>query len=425
MNLPLNIAWRISKNSGNGYSASLVKLAIGTISISIIVMLLASSVIKGFKNQVSQKVYGFWGHIHISDTQSLRNFEQKPFLYSEGIVSEIESIKKVEYSSKNDPDVEKSTIGGVYSMHSFITLPTILDSKKEMEGIVLKGLGGDFDKTQFAEYLVEGDFPTIDEGEVSREVLVSKQTARRLSVKIGDKVNLLYLKNNNQVKRQLRVSGLYKSGLEEYDTKFAFVDIKLLRALLDWSNNAVGGYEILIESVEDAPIIADYIYNEILPSDLYAETIQEKQASIFEWLELQDINESATMFLMGIVALINMTTILMIIILERSRMIGVLKSLGMADWTVRRIFIYISVFIMVISLLLGNLLGLGLGFLQKSTGFLKLDEANYYLSEIPIEFDWSEIFLINLGTILLTAIVMILPTFIITKITPISILRFE
>jgi len=427
MNFPLLIAKRIAKSSTSGHSGTLIKLAIASIALSIAVMLLATSVIKGFKSGISDKIYGFWGNIHVTDTHAARSFELRPIVNDQAIKDSIRSIGFLEYETN---EVGKrpqrlKTKGGVKSVSPFLTFPGILNRKELMEGIMLKGINAEYDKSLFEPYLKEGEFPSVEDSTASRGILISSQTAKRLKLVLDDKVNVHFLKDRNQVKRRVKVVGIYKTGLEEYDRKFAFIDMRIIQQILDLDADQVSGFEILVDEVEDAPVIADYIYNEILPRNMYAETIQEKQSSIFQWLELQNINENVALLLMVIVAIINMITVLLILILERSKMIGILKAIGQTDWELRQVFIYASLYILILALFFGNMIGLGLGWLQKTTHFLKLDETNYYLSSVPIEFDLMSILAINIGAIIITALVMILPTFLVTRISPIDILRFD
>ncbi len=427
MYFSLYIAKRIVKSSTAGYSGALVKLAIASIALSIAVMLLSTSVILGFKNEISNKIYGFWGNIHITDVKSTRNFELRPIQNTAAIQDSILSISGLKYNSepRGKPPKMRETKGGVSYVMPFITFPTIISTKNEIEAVVLKGVGPTYKKDFFETYIKEGTFLLETDSSVSRKIMISEQTAARLHLKLDDPINVHFLKDNNQIKRRLNIGAIYKSGLEEYDRKFAFVDMRLIQDVIGWDRDKVGGLEVYVDNIDDVSTIADYIYQEVLPTNLYAQTIHEKQSSIFEWLELQNINESMILLLMIIVGIINMSTALLIIILERSSMIGVLKSLGQTDFGVRKIFIASGVYIICLALILGNLLGLGLGWLQKKFGFMALDEANYYLTQVPIEFDLWSILSINIGAILVTAIVLIIPSFLVTTISPISILRFD
>lgn len=402
-----------------------MKLAVASIALSIAVMLLTTMVISGFKKEISHKMFGFWGNIHINDTRITRNFELKPILNDSVLKQEIYTIEGLTYQvDKDSPMLE--TKGGVVNVSPFITFPGILTNKeREMEGIILKGIDKEYDKSLFSTYVKSGSFPDLSLDKASRDLLVSQQTAARLKVEVGDKINVNFIKEKSAIKRQFKVSGIYKTGLEEYDLKFAFMDLRNLQGVLGWEANQIGGLEVFLEHMEDSKPIADFIYDQLLPPRLFAETIQEKQPSIFEWLELQDINERIILLLMVIVALINMSTALLILILEKTKMIGILKSLGQSDGSIRRIFVYNAMYILFLALLIGNTIGLAIAGLQKKFGFLKLDEENYYLSEVPIDFNLSGLVLINLGAILITFLVMMIPTYVVTKISPIDILRFD
>ncbi len=422
MNLPLDIAKKIARSSTIGNSRSLIKIAIATIALSIATMLLSSTIIEGFKNQISKKIFGFWGHIHITDTRITRNHELRPIVAEKQLIEEIRKIKGLDYRNIYDEPVK--TEGGVSNISPYITMPGILNRKKALEGILLKGVDSTYIATQFSSYILEGDLPDLRNAKNSRGILISNQTALRLELKLNDKVNIHFV-NADRVKKPFHVCGIYKTGLEEYDRKFAIIDMRMIQEVLGWEADQIGGLEIFVDNVEESEAIANHIYNELLPSHMYAETIQEKQKSIFEWLKLQNINEIVILLLMVVVALINMATVVLILILERSKMVGILKSLGQQDWDIRKIFIYSALYIIMIALIVGNIIGLGIAFLQQKFGFLKLNEDNYYLSQVPIDFDLGSFLLINIGTILVTLVVMILPTYLITRLDPVKILRFD
>lgn len=386
-------------------------------------MILAVSVLMGFKNGISEKVFGFWGHIHITDTKISRTLELTPIENSTALKDSVASIGQIERDSQFD-GYEKSQ-GGVKSINPFIMMPGIIKTKHDdLEGIILKGVNNEYNWDNFNDYLKEGVFPN-QTTESKREILISEQTSRRLRVTVGDKLNVYFVKDKDAVKRQFKISGIYRTGLEEYDVKFVFVDMGVLQNVLDWDVSQIGGYEIFIDHINDAEIIADYVYEEILPANLYAQTIRDKFDNLFKWIELQDMNALLLLVLMTIVAIINMSTAILILILERSKMIGTLKALGMSDWGVRKIFIFNALWILSMALLLGNIIGIGMAYIQKQTGILKLDETNYYLSEVPIHFDALALVGVNALTIFITFLVMFIPSFLVTKISPIKILRFE
>ena len=425
MNISYYISQRISKASTSGYSGTIIKIAIATIALSIAIMILSVSVLMGFKKGITEKVFGFWGHIHVTDSKISRTFELTPILNSDAIKDSISSIGYVE---KRDEDyVQKivKTQGGVTSINPYIMLPGIIKTqRKDLEGIILKGIDKDYKWQNFESYLKKGNFPKLGLDN-KREILISQQTARRLKVDVGDKLNVYFVKDRDAKTKQFKISGIYRTGLEEYDVKFVFVDMSVLQDILEWDKTQIGGYEIFIDNIDDAELIADYVHDEILPANLYSETIKNKFGNLFKWIELQDMNALLLLILMTIVAIINMSTAILILILERSKMIGTLKALGMGNWDIRKIFIYNALWILAMAIIIGNVMGIGIALIQKSTGLLKLDETNYYLSEVPIDFDILAIVGINVITIIVTLLVMIIPSYMVTKISPIKILRFE
>jgi lipoprotein-releasing system permease protein len=429
LNLPYYIAKRISQSSTTGISGKIIKIAIASISLSMAIMILSTAVLLGFKEGVSEKVFGFWGHMHITDTRMSRTFELSPILNDKALKDSITSIGQLHYSlidNNNGVSRMQQTKGGVREIIPYIVMPGIINSKSDaMEAVLLKGLNHEYNWKNFETYLKQGVFPDLGGEKNSREILISEQTSNRIQVEVGEKVIIYFLKDQEPIKRAFTVSGIYKTGLEEYDKKVGFVDVRVLQDVLGWDENEVAGFEVFIDDIDDVDPIADYIYNEILPQNLYNETIKEKFASMFDWIKMQDINGILLLILMTIVALVNMCTALLILILERSKMIGVLKSLGLSNWSLRKIFIYIALWILGISLLIGNILGLGIGYIQKTTGIIKLDEANYYLSEVPVRFDMMSLIGINVATIVMTTLVLIIPTYLVTKIKPVEILRFQ
>jgi len=389
-------------------------------------MILATTVLYGFKSGISEKVFGFWGHIHITDTKLNRSLELSPIENNENLKQMIADIDQV-----SSPAIESRfpgmgySKGGVQSIHPFIMLPAIINRKSDLEGIILKGINREYDWSKFQDYLKEGQFPDLSSDKPGRDILISQQTALRLRVNVGDKLVVYFLEDKDAVRKAFTISGIYRTGLEEYDVKFAFMDMRIIQEVLGWSPDQIGGFEVFIEHIEDAVVLADHIYNDLLPPNLYAETIQEKFDGLFEWIELQDMNAYLLLLLMTIVAIINMSTALLILILERSRMIGILKAVGAANVVIRKIFIYTALWIMLAALVLGNVLGLGVAWIQKLTGVLKLDESTYYLSEVPIEFNVWAIVIVNVLTVLMTLLFMLIPTYLVTKISVIKVLRFE
>jgi lipoprotein-releasing system permease protein len=255
--------------------------------------------------------------------------------------------------------------------------------------------------------------------------LISRQTADRLQVGVGDKFIVHFVKEQQQLRRRFEVCGIYKTGLEEYDRKIALCDIRVVQELLGWQPDEVAGFEVWLDDIRDLNVFSGFIYDEVLPTDLLSVTIREKFPAIFEWLRLQDYNEVVILSLMLAVAIINMITALLVLVLERSTMIGVLKALGESSGRVRQIFLYYAAVITATGMFLGNLIGLGFCFLQDKYHLIRLNEADYYLAYAPIKINWFAVLGINLGTLMVTLIFLILPSLVITKIEPVRAIRFK
>ncbi len=432
MNIAHFIAKRIAFTKEKTFTKVIIRIAIAAIAISLSIMILTTAIINGFKKEISDKIFGFWGHVHITDTNINRNFELKPINIKDSSFAKISNIKSVIFQAPSEfmgfsfPNkmVEKSTFGGVKGIHPYIIVPSLLNAKEGFHGILLKGLAHDYDWARIQKFMVEGRKPNPSDS-TFREMIISKTIADKLNISLGAKVILAFVRDQQQIKKRFTVVGIYNTGLEEYDKRFCVVDIGIIQEIREWTPDQAQGMEIILDDVRDLDPIADHIYYDKLPQQYFAETIRMKFPSIFEWLNLQDINERIILILMVVVAIINMITVLLILILERSRMIGIIKSLGMSSWDIRKIFMYNAAYIIGFGLLWGNTFGLGLAFLQKKTKFIKLDEANYYLDTAPIDIHWDTILLLNLGVLVLTLIFLIIPTMLVSKITPVKVLRFE
>ncbi len=424
MNTVSFIARRVAAAGQPTFSRLIIRIAIVAVALSIAVMIVATSLIAGFKREISEKIFGFWGHIHITETVQGRPLvESRPISSNQTFYPGLEKVESVSFTSSAGRSYQSR--GGIRQIQAFVLKPGIIKAKEEIEGIILKGVGSDFDWSFLGQYIKEGKPLAQTDSSVSREILISRQTADRLRVGLGDRFTVYFVQKGEQLRRRFTICGIYKTGLEEYDQKFALVDMRVLQQLLDWSPDQVSGFEVYLNELDDLEIMAEYIYFEELPPDLYAETIREKLPEIFEWLDLQDINEAVIIGLMLVVAVINMITALLILILERTNMIGTLKALGSTNWTIRGIFLYYAASIIGLGLLWGNGIGLALCFLQDRFGLIKLDEANYYLSEAPIFVSPYTLILLNLGTLVLTLAFLILPSWLVTRIEPVKAIRFK
>ncbi|MEO1437551.1 MAG: ABC transporter permease, partial [Bacteroidota bacterium] len=349
MNLELFIARRIASQRGNAFSARIMRIAIAAIALSIAVMIVATALSAGFKHEISEKIFGFWSHIQIrhykvdSFVETVPIDRNQPFyaVYGEGETREIRSPLleggPVDYIEEKlalglfPYDAHLQTQGGVKHIQVYANKAGIIQIKSELEGIILKGVSDDFDWTFLNRFIIRGDTLSYQRPSPNREILISETTARRLKVDTSDQFIVNFVDNGRQIGRKFNVAGIYKTGLEEFDEKFALVDIRVIQQLNGWSEDEVSGFEVFIDDIDDLDILGEYVYYNHLPQELYSSTIRELHPAIFGWLDLQDVNERVIIIIMIFVSIINMITALMILILERTNMIGVLKALGMPN----------------------------------------------------------------------------------------------
>lgn len=441
MNLPLFLARNVARGGTKSISRTIIGIAVAAVAISMATMVLASALISGFKSEISTKIFGFWGHVHITadaasygilDTYNYPISNQQDFYPSMDTIGRVTLTPFGSSLGLDTGEEVQTTNGGISHIQQFIVLPGVVSVYRKgerlptQEALILKGIAEDYDWENFGRYLVEGERLEVSSDSTSRGIIISSITAKRLKVGIGDRIDFAYIDRNLQERpRVLRVTGIYKTGLEEYDRQFALVDIKQPRSLLGWEDDQVGGFEVTIDDLDDLEILSDYIHYELLPQDLYGESIRNKVKELFNWLDIQDYNGAIILTLMIIVAIINMMTALLILILERTNMIGTLKALGQSNWSIRQIFLYYAGFIIIVGLVLGNFIGLGLCWVQKTFGLVRLDEESYYLSVAPIDVNWLTVGGLNLGTFLITLAFLIVPSYLVTRIDPVKAIRFK
>lgn len=407
----MNVAWfitrRIAFGKGRSFSGFIITIAVAAVALSVAVMLITTATVNGFQNQISRKIFGFWGHIHISKFDLNQSYED---------------IHPVSIYQSFYPALD--TVPGIKHIQVYAHKAGIIKTDTEIEGIVLKGIGVDFDWTFFKEYLTEGNIISVSDTAKSNEILISQTTARRLKLKTGDKLAVYFVQDPPLV-RKFTISGIYKTGLEEYDEKYALIDIRHIQKLNKWENDEVGGFEVFLNRTEDLQYFSDLIYYQIAGQDLQSQNIREINPNIFEWLQLQDMNERVILALMTIVAIINMITALLILILERTNMIGILKALGATNWSIRRIFLYNAMYIVGWGLIIGNVLGLGICILQQRFGFITLPEESYYVSVAPIDLNPLTIVVLNVATMVICLFALVWPSYLVTAINPIKAIRFK
>jgi lipoprotein-releasing system permease protein len=347
---------------------------------------------------------GFGSHIQISNFDTNTSYESKPITKNDTVVNAVNKIK------------------GVQHIQVYATKAGIIKTDNDIEGVVLKGIDKDFNWDFFKQKIVQGSVFNIADSVKSNAVIISKYTAKRLSLKVGDDMLTYFIQQPPRM-RKFKIAGIYETGLEEFDKLFVICDIKHIQKLNDWNPNQISGYEIMIDDFNKIDEAGKEVYD-ALGSNLNARTIKELYPQIFDWLKLQDMNVVIIVILMILVAGINMISALLIIIMERTNMIGLLKAMGASNVSIRKVFLYSASYLTLIGLLAGNVIGLGLCFIQKSFGIIKLSQESYYLSVVPINFSFSSILLLNLGTLLVCLMMLVLPSIIITKITPVKAIRF-
>ncbi|HMO41612.1 MAG TPA: ABC transporter permease [Saprospiraceae bacterium] len=431
MNFSYFIARRVARSGQQSFSRLIIRIAVIAVALSVAVMIATNALVAGFKKEISSKIFGFWGHIHITDTDiSTSLLEAYPIKTQQPFYPDATDIKEIEYYETRrflgwEQERLTRTKGGIRHIQTFAVKPGIIKARSDIEGILLKGVGQDFDWQFMEQYLVKGQRIALPDTAMSSDILISQQTASRLRIDTGDSFIVHFIQKGDQLKRRFTVSGIYKTGLEEYDKVFALVDIRQVQRLLGWEADEVGGFEVFLDDLADLPVLTEYLYYEKLPNNLYAETIREKLPEIFEWLELQNINEVVILSLMIVVAIINMITALLILILERTNMVGTLKALGGTNWAIRKVFLYYAAYIVLVGLFWGNLMGIGLCLMQEQFGLIRLSEENYYLTVAPIQLQWWSILIINVGTLIITLVFLILPSYLVSSISPVKAIRFN
>lgn len=371
-------------------------------------MLLSVAIVTGFKNEISEKVSGFAGHIKISKYDSNASFESAPIEYTD-------SLKQMLLN--ND---------GVTHVQSVSTKAGIMQANDELLGIVLKGVGLDFDSAFFVKNLLKGCFPKISAAKVSNEILISKKMADQLQLTINDTVRIYFVNNleSSARGRRLFISGIYETSIEEFDDAFVLADQRHVQKLNSWKDDQVSEIEVFIHDFDKIDAITEEVYSK-LDYNLTAINAKEAYPQIFDWLALQDINVVVILILMLLISSVSMISTLLVLILERTNTIGILKALGAQNLSIRKVFLYQAAYIIVRGLFWGNFLGIGLAVVQKYFGIIKLDQANYYMSEVPINLDFWLVFGVNVLTLIIILLFLIIPSFIASKINPARAIRYE
>ena len=414
MNTELFIVRRLigSRKEGRSFSRSIVGIAMFGIALSLAVMIVAVAIVTGFKKEISNKVTGFGAHMQILNMDSNLSYETAP------VPAELESVARVR------------EIEGVNNVQAFAIKAGIIKTGEEIHGAVLKGIDKSYDWSFIEEHLTEGELFHVNDTVRSNKVVLSGSTANLLKLGVGDRFTMYFIQDPPRA-RTFTISGIYNTSLEQFDMLYIFSDIKQVQRLNNWNLGEVSGYEVLLNKMEDLPELKGRVIEQVGidfledGSRLRVETIDQKNAQIFDWLKLQDMNVIVLVILMVVVAGFNMISGLLILILERTNMIGILKALGTNNVSVRKIFMYQSAYLTLVGLFWGNLVGLGICLAQKYLNLMPLDPTSYYLDTVPINLNPLHLLMLNLGTMLITFLFLLIPSMIIARISPEKSIRFN
>jgi lipoprotein-releasing system permease protein len=414
MNLPYFIAQRLIKGrrEGTSFSRPINIIAIIGIAMGLAVMILAVAILTGFKQQIREKVVGFGSHIQIMNFDSNISFETTPISDTQSFIPRIKEIP------------------GIAHIEVFATKAGIIRTDEDIQGVVLKGIGSDFNWSYFKSNMVDGSVFTVSDTGRTDKVIISKKIADMLRLKTGDSFAMLFIQDPPRM-RKFTISGIYETSLEEFDKIYVFCDIGHIKRLNGWNDDQVSGFEIFIDKFdkldEMTSAVRDAIGYKITQEDtkFKVTNIRIRYPQIFDWLNFQDINVIIIILLMLVVAGFNMISGLLILILEKTNMIGVLKSLGAEDITIRRVFIYQAAYLIGKGLFWGNFVGIGLAYLQLKTGLITLDPTSYYIKTVPVNLELGHILLLNAGTMVAIILMLLVPSQLISRITPVKAIRYD
>jgi len=415
MNFPYFIAEKLirGRSKGTSFSRPINVIAIIGISVGLAVMIIAVATLTGFKQQIRDKVVGFGSHIQVVNFDANYSFETAPVSTSSDFVPKIK------------------TLPGIKHVEVFATKAGIIQTRENIQGVVLKGIGPDFDWSYFRSCMVDGDVFTVsDTGSTGNRVIISKKLSGMLDLKTSDSITMHFIQDPPRSRRFI-ISGIYETSLEEFDKIFVFCDIRHIRRLNGWDDDQVSGFEIFIDDFDELEKMTFAVQETIgyrlqeKEAAVKVRNIREKYPQIFDWLNFQDMNVVIIIILMLIVAGFNMISGILILILEKTNMIGILKALGAEDKTIRKIFIYQAAYLIGKGIFWGNLIGIGLSFLQLKTGFVSLDPSSYYLKTVPVNLDVIHILLLNAGTMVVIILMLLIPSKLVSRITPVKAIRYD
>ncbi len=397
-----------AKGHKSSISAPIIKIAIAAIAIGVVMMLVSFATGLGLQEKIRDKIAAFNGHISISSYDN--NSSQ---------------VSLAPISREQDFYPEFTSVDGIEHVQAVATKAGIIRTETDFEGVLVKGLGEDYKWEYFEEFITAGEIPEFT-GPLNDEVMISAYLSNRLGLKVGDKAPTYFLREESDrpLLRAFVITGIYNSGFQEFDELYMLADIRHIQRINRWEEDEVGNFEVFISDFGELDQKGQEVY-ENTGSFLDAQTINQKYYSIFEWLELFDFNIALIIGIMILVAGINMITALLVLILERTQMIGILKALGSGDWSIRKIFLYNAGYLILLGLFWGNLIGIGLLLIQKYFKLFPLNPDTYYVTEVPVYINWDYILAVNIGTLILCMLMLLIPSVIISKISPAKAIKFE
>jgi lipoprotein-releasing system permease protein len=410
LNLPVYIAKNLIKGNKKAFSSFILRVSILATTISVATMIVALSFINGFQEVVAEKIFNFWGHVRVQHFEPLKS--------SIAEASAIERSKEIE-------DKLRSTTGVNY-IAPYANKSAILKSPGSIEGVLVKGIDSSYPLEKINRFLIKGKWPSLSDTLHANEIAISAYTANQLNVDQGSSILIYFIQDNGEMPktRKLTISGIYKTGIDVYDKVYAIGDLSMIQRLNDWDSSTISGYEIDLTDFTQMNTLSTQIY-EKLPTGWNSVTLKELSPEIFDWLQLQDTNKAILIIVMIIIAAINLITCLLILILERTNMIAMLKAVGAKENTIQQIFIYYGTWIALRGIGWGTALGLGICYLQQYTHFIKLNEEAYYIDSAPVAIDYLQVAIIASGTLFLSLLILILPSIISRKINPSKALQFR